>query len=183
MTATSATYWLSALSVTCPRCSAPPGQSCVSMRRRKFAMPKRALPHDERLAASQADGGSGLQAYPRGCGERLTLDELPQALASARAAASAAAQFSAGEAPPRTCRYCGRFWTWQGASNNDGHAACLVTESFRRALEELWRSSPTMNMQALASMCGTSKATINAWVHGRASTHRGGRRDPNERGG
>lgn len=108
---------------------------------------------------------------------RISTDELPEALASARAAASAAAKFPAGAAPQRTCRYCGGFWACYGATTNDGHAVCLVTEPFRRALVKLWSSSPTMSMQALATLCGTSRATINAWIHGRSRTPRGSQQD------
>ncbi len=103
----------------------------------------------------------------------MTIDELPAAFAAARTTASGAARFAPGKAPAHTCRYCGEFWSYYGASNNDGHAVCIVPEEFRRAVEKMWRYSPTLNMQTIAGVCGVSKKTINAWIHGARRKRRG----------
>ena len=78
-------------------------------------------------------------------------------------------------AEPNTCRYCGKHWRQWAGSKLDGHAACLVTEDFKRHLAELLRSSPTMTYATIADAIGVSKDVVRSWtypIRTTASTHR-----------
>ena len=64
-------------------------------------------------------------------------------------------------APPNTCRYCGRHWRrWHG-SKLDGHAACFVTEDFKKHLVELLRS-PTVTYQAIGEAIGMTLSVVRS---------------------
>jgi hypothetical protein len=66
-------------------------------------------------------------------------------------------------AEPNTCRYCGRYWRRWAGSKLDGHAACIVTDDFKKHLAVLLRS-PTY--QAIADAIGVSPAVVRSWTSG-----------------
>lgn len=65
---------------------------------------------------------------------------------------------------PNTCRYCGRYWQRWAGSKLDGHAACLVTEDFKRDLVELLRSAPAITYPAVATATGVSSSVVRSWT-------------------
>lgn len=67
-------------------------------------------------------------------------------------------------AEPNTCRYCGRHWRRWTGSKLDGHAACIVTEDFKRRLVELLQSSPEMTYAAIATAIGVTPAVVRSWT-------------------
>ena len=76
-------------------------------------------------------------------------------------------------AEPNTCRYCGKHWRQWVGSKLDGHAACIVTEDFKRRLGELLRS-PKVTYQAIAEAIGVTPAVVRSWTHPiRSSPRRG----------
>ena len=68
-------------------------------------------------------------------------------------------------AEPNTCRYCGRHWRQWAGSKLDGHAACIVTDDFKRQLAEFFRASPGMTFQAVAIVLGVSAAVVRSWMY------------------
>jgi hypothetical protein len=77
------------------------------------------------------------------------------------------ARWCAGDpgAEPNTCRYCGKHWQRWTGSKLDGHAACIVTEDFKRHVGELLRSSPTMTYVAVAEAIGVTPAVVRSWTY------------------
>jgi len=67
-------------------------------------------------------------------------------------------------AEPNTCRYCGRHWRRWSGSKLDGHAACIVTEDFKRRLAELLLSTPVLTYAALAEAIGVSPSVVRSWT-------------------
>jgi hypothetical protein len=67
-------------------------------------------------------------------------------------------------AEPNTCRYCGRHWRQWTGSKLDGHAACIVTEDFKRELVELLRS-PQVTYKAIAEAIGVTPAVVRSWTY------------------
>jgi hypothetical protein len=75
------------------------------------------------------------------------------------------ARWSATDAVPvNTCRYCGRYWQHRFGSRLDGHAACIVTEDFKRRVGEVLRSSPTVTYRSLAKTLGVTPGIVNSWA-------------------
>ena len=68
-------------------------------------------------------------------------------------------------AEPNTCRYCGRHWRQWAGSKLDGHAACIVTEDFKREVGELLRSSPAITYQTIAAAIGVTPAVVRSWTY------------------
>ena len=68
-------------------------------------------------------------------------------------------------AEPNTCRYCGRHWRQWVGSKLDGHAACVVTEEFKREIGELLRSSPAITYQTIATAIGVTPAVVRSWTY------------------
>ena len=68
-------------------------------------------------------------------------------------------------AEPNTCRYCGKHWRQWAGSKLDGHAACIVTEDFKRRLGEILRSSPMMTYATVASAIGVTPAVVRSWTY------------------
>jgi hypothetical protein len=66
-------------------------------------------------------------------------------------------------APPDTCRYCGRHWRRWSGSQLDGHAACIVTEDFKRHVKQVLRS-PTVTYAAVAVAIGVTPAVVRSWT-------------------
>lgn len=91
----------------------------------------------------------------------MTLAEVPAAFVEARVAARLAARHAPGSRPRNTCRYCGRVRLADGGL--DGHARCLVSVSFQRALYELWFSSPELTKADIARACGIGAMVIHRW--------------------
>ncbi|HSX22310.1 MAG TPA: hypothetical protein VLE97_05995 [Gaiellaceae bacterium] len=67
-------------------------------------------------------------------------------------------------AEPNTCRYCGRHWRQWTGSKLDGHAACIVTDDFKKQLVELLRS-PQVTYRAIADAIGVSQAVVRSWTY------------------
>lgn len=66
-------------------------------------------------------------------------------------------------AEPNTCRYCGKHWRRWAGSKLDGHAACIVTDDFKRRLSEILRS-PSVTYQAIADAIGVTSAVVRSWT-------------------
>jgi len=99
--------------------------------------------------------------------EDLTLESLPEAFALARAESSRTAKHAAGEAPYRTCRYCGEFMSDSLLSPNsvlDGHARCCVPLSFQRAVRRLWWTTIGLSGERIGRACGVSVTAVNKWI-------------------
>jgi hypothetical protein len=76
-------------------------------------------------------------------------------------------------AEPNTCRYCGKHWRQWAGSKLDGHAACIVTDDFKRRLIELLHSSPGMTYQKIADAIGVTPAVVRSWTYPiRSTPHR-----------
>lgn len=67
-------------------------------------------------------------------------------------------------ADPDTCRYCGKYWRPWAGSKLDGHAACIVTEDFKKRVGELLRSSPTLTYAAIADVIGVTPGVVRSWA-------------------
>lgn len=94
----------------------------------------------------------------------MTLSDLPTAYSTARAEASAAALGVVEDLPPNTCRYCGRYlYQWPGTPI-DGHARCLVSIQFQRAVRDLLWSSALVTQAKVAEACGVSIAVVKRWI-------------------
>lgn len=68
-------------------------------------------------------------------------------------------------AEPDTCRYCGKHWRQWAGSKLDGHAACVVTDDFKRQLAELLRSSPHVTYKAIADAIGMTASVVRSWTY------------------
>lgn len=66
------------------------------------------------------------------------------------------------ETSPRLCRYCGKARQLYANSRLDGHAACVVSESFKRQLATAMKD-PRLNYELLARALGVSSMTIRSW--------------------
>jgi hypothetical protein len=66
-------------------------------------------------------------------------------------------------ADPNTCRYCGLYWRRWPGSKLDGHAACIVTEDFKRRVGEILRS-PTVTYAEVAAAIGTTPGVVRSWA-------------------
>lgn len=95
---------------------------------------------------------------------RLTLENIQAAFLEARIAAAMTAKYVAAAAPPKMCRYCGRYWGRVQASQNDGHAKCIVTPAFQLAVAELWWHAPGVTRDQIAAACGVKVRTVWAWT-------------------
>lgn len=91
----------------------------------------------------------------------LTLAEMRAAFVDARCTQNSMARLLA---PSGICRYCGGAWTRPPSCRNDGHANCMVTPAFRRAVTETWISSAGVTRKVIAETCGVSLWTVNAWT-------------------
>ncbi len=67
-------------------------------------------------------------------------------------------------AEPDTCRYCGRHWRQWAGSKLDGHAACIVTDDFKRRLVDLLRD-PHVTYKQLADAIGVTPAVVRSWTY------------------
>lgn len=67
-------------------------------------------------------------------------------------------------ADPDTCRYCGKHWRQWAGSKLDGHAACIVTEDFKRHLFDLLQS-PTITYAAVARAIGVTPSVVRSWTY------------------
>lgn len=67
-------------------------------------------------------------------------------------------------ADPNTCRYCGRFWRQWAGSKLDGHAACIVTDDFKRRLVDLLRD-PHVTYKQIADAIGVTIAVVRSWTY------------------
>ena len=67
-------------------------------------------------------------------------------------------------ADPDTCRYCGRHWRQWAGSKLDGHAACIVTEDFKRRLFVLLQS-PAVTCQMIATAIGVTPSVVRSWTY------------------
>ena len=72
-------------------------------------------------------------------------------------------------ATPNTCRYCGRHWRQWVGSKLDGHAACIVTEDFKRRLVELLRA-PDVTFAMVADAIGVTPSVVRSWTYPIRST-------------
>jgi hypothetical protein len=73
------------------------------------------------------------------------------------------ALWDAPDTPTNTCRYCGKHWRRWTGSKLDGHAACVVTEDFKRHVGELLRS-PTVTYSMIAETIGLTRAIVRSWT-------------------
>lgn len=102
----------------------------------------------------------------------MILLDLPSAFAAARAEASAAARGVVEDAPPNTCRYCGRYLHQWPDARIDGHAKCIVGLAFQRAVYNLWRTDHRVTMKTIAETLGVSLNVVYRW---RANVEKMGR--------
>lgn len=63
-----------------------------------------------------------------------------------------------------TCRYCGRRWQRWAGSSLDGHAACIVTEDFKKRVKRLLVSSPAITYASLAAAIGVTPSVVRSWT-------------------
>ena len=66
-------------------------------------------------------------------------------------------------ADPNTCRYCGKHWRRWAGSKLDGHAACIVTDDFKRRLSQIMQA-PQVTYRAIAEAIGVSPSVIRSWT-------------------
>jgi hypothetical protein len=66
-------------------------------------------------------------------------------------------------APSNVCRFCGKPRQWWAISKLDGHAACIVSDDFKRRVGEILRS-PTVTYKALADTLGLTIGVIRSWA-------------------
>lgn len=66
-------------------------------------------------------------------------------------------------APPDACRFCGKPRQWWGITKLDGHAACIVSEDFKRRVGEILRSA-TVTYKAVADALGVSTGVVQSWA-------------------
>jgi len=92
----------------------------------------------------------------------LTLLDLKHEYFRALGRTDRRAQFLTMSVPRDTCRYCGRFWRPWNGSKLDGHAKCMVDESFRFALRTVF-IDPRMTYQEVAKALGVTPSVVRAW--------------------
>jgi hypothetical protein len=66
-------------------------------------------------------------------------------------------------APPNICRFCGKARQLWAITKLDGHAACIVSDGFKRRVGEILRS-PTVTYKAVADALGVSTGVIQSWA-------------------
>lgn len=66
--------------------------------------------------------------------------------------------------PSDTCRYCGKPWHKWTRSKLDGHAACLVTEDFKRHMGVVLRVSPRLTYATIAKLLGVTTGVVRSWA-------------------
>jgi len=95
------------------------------------------------------------------------LDSLRDAFRLSNMTASQRAKWCGGDpgADPSLCRYCGRRWLKYAGTKLDGHAACVVTEDFKRQIGDLLRSSPEITFKHVAEAIGVTVAVVRAWTY------------------
>lgn len=67
-------------------------------------------------------------------------------------------------APPNACRYCGRHWQLRAGSQLDGHAACIVTRSFKERVGQILRS-PAVKYADVAEAIGVTPGIVRSWAY------------------
>lgn len=91
------------------------------------------------------------------------LAEIWQAYVEARQTTDKSAPMDESDRVTDTCRYCVKPWQrWEG-SNLDGHAACVVTDTFRVRLAELMSANPHISTVAVSKTLAVSRNTIRSW--------------------
>ena len=98
------------------------------------------------------------------CAERAVL---LAAFDVSRAEASQRALWSINDThlPAETCRYCGKFRQRRPGSQLDGHAACVVTDDFKRRVGALFLASPGTAYAAVAEALGVTPGVVRSWVY------------------
>lgn len=66
-------------------------------------------------------------------------------------------------AEPNTCRYCGRHWRQWAGSKLDGHAACIVTDDFKKRLSVILRD-PRVTYKQVAEAIGVTQSVVRSWT-------------------
>lgn len=95
----------------------------------------------------------------------LALKVLRDHYHNARMSTSQRARWDASDpgAPPNTCRYCGKHWRAWFGSKLDGHAACIVTDDFKREVRDLL-GDPRLSYQTVAEAIGVTPAVVRSWT-------------------
>jgi hypothetical protein len=129
----------------CPKCKATSGNDWSQCR---GACPMPMSPHHGRASCAPLD-----------------VDALRDEFHCARMIASQRARWDASDpgAPPNTCRYCGKHWRRWVGSKLDGHAACIVTDDFKRRVGVLLRS-PTVTYEAIGRAIDVTPAVVRSWT-------------------
>lgn len=91
------------------------------------------------------------------------LADLCESFSRARDEASAAARYAPDDAPPDTCRYCGDHWRRWAGSKLDGHAKCIVTDSFKGELAAVLRN-PRIGYSDVALAIGVTPSVVRSWT-------------------
>lgn len=65
---------------------------------------------------------------------------------------------------PHACRYCGRYWECFAGSKLDGHAKCIVTQSFKRRLHAFLAANPAITFRGVAAHLGVTESVVRAWI-------------------
>jgi len=66
--------------------------------------------------------------------------------------------------PVDTCRYCGKRWQLRFGSRLEGHAACIVTEDFKRRVGAILRKEPRLTYAVLAEVLGVTPGIVRSWA-------------------
>ena len=66
--------------------------------------------------------------------------------------------------PLGTCRYCGKSWQKWARSKLDGHAACIVTEDFKRRVGAVLKASPRLTYATIAKLLGVTPGIVRSWA-------------------
>lgn len=66
--------------------------------------------------------------------------------------------------PLGICRYCGKSWQKWARSKLDGHAACIVTEDFKRHVGAVFRASPRLTYATIAELLGVTPGIVRSWA-------------------
>jgi hypothetical protein len=93
------------------------------------------------------------------------LSQLTRDFTFARNEALADARYpAAGECPVDRCRYCGERWILWAGSKLDGHAKCLVPDSFKTSVRDAMAKQPALTFHAVAAALGVTDAVVRAWI-------------------
>lgn len=94
----------------------------------------------------------------------IDVDALRSAYQHSRRWTSQRARWDASDpgAPSNACRYCEKFWRRWTGSKLDGHAACVVTEDFKRHVGDLLRA-PTVTYAMIADVIDVSTSVVRSW--------------------